>query len=152
MMLKEKRLSKLNIRPVDEKDVPALAVLAEEFMPGEASMEERISVLKEALKNPDYVLLVAELNGETAGFIDQWIIYDFAHDAKLSFIQNLYVASKHRRKGIGNNLLQKIIESAKKNDVAEIHVVTEFENQAAIKLYKKQGLVKESLQLEMEFK
>ena len=125
-------------------------MLAEEFMPQEATGEKRKEILRHILKNPDYELLVAELDGKIAGFIDQWIIHDFAHGAKLSYIQNLYVTSKHRRKGVGSRLLREIMKSAKKKGVLEIHVVTEFGNRSAINLYRKYGLVRQSLQLERE--
>ena len=127
-------------------------MLAEEFMPEEATGGKRIEILRKALRNPDYELLVAEVEGEIAGFVDQWVIHDFAHGAKLSYIQNLYVTSKHRGKGVGSKLLEEIIKSAKNKGVLEIHVVTEFENKSAISLYRKHGLVKASLQLEREFK
>jgi ribosomal protein S18 acetylase RimI-like enzyme len=129
-----------------------LLMLAEEFMPEEATREKRADALRNAPKNPKYELLVAELDGETIGFVDQWIIPDFAHGAKLSYLQNLYIVSKHRRKEIGGRLLQEILRSAETEDVLEVHVVTEFENEPAINLYKKHGLVKESLQLEKEFR
>ena len=144
-------MSNLWVRRADESDIPILSMLAEEFMPQEATREKRKEILRHILKNPDYELLVAELDGKIAGFIDQWIIHDFAHGAKLSYIQNLYVTSKHRRKGVGSRLLGEIMKSAKKKGVLEIHVVTEFGNRSAINLYRKYGLVRESLQLEREF-
>lgn len=144
-------MSNLWVRRADESDIPILSMLAEEFMPQEATREKRKEILRHILKNPDYELLVAELEGKIAGFIDQWIIHDFAHGAKLSYLQNLYVTSKHRRKGIGSRLLGEIMKSAKKKGVLEIHVVTEFGNRSAINLYRKYGLVRESLQLEREF-
>ena len=145
-------MSNLWVRRADESDIPILSMLAEEFMPQEATKEKRKEILRHILKNPDYELLVAELDGKIAGFIDQWIIHDFAHGAKLSYIQNLYVTSKHRRKGVGSRLLGEIMKSAKKKGVLEIHVVTEFGNKSAINLYRKYGLVRESLQLEREFR
>jgi len=144
-------LSNLWVRRADESDIPILSMLAEEFMPQEATREKRKEILRHILKNPDYELLVAELEGKIAGFIDQWIIHDFAHGAKLSYIQNLYVTSKHRRKGVGSRLLGEIMKSAKKKGVLEIHVVTEFGNRSTINLYRKYGLLRESLQLEREF-
>jgi ribosomal protein S18 acetylase RimI-like enzyme len=145
-------LSNLKIRRADESDMPLLLMLAEQFMSEvEATREKRMEILRKALRNPDYELVVAELNGATVGFIDQWIIHDFAHGAKLSYIQNLYITSKHRREGIGSRLLEEIIRSAEKKGVLEIHVVTEFENKPAISLYRKHGFVEESLQLEREF-
>ncbi|MDH5779999.1 MAG: GNAT family N-acetyltransferase [Candidatus Bathyarchaeota archaeon] len=144
-------MSNLWVRRADESDIPILSMLAEEFMPQEATREKRKEILRHILKNPDYELLVAELEGKIAGFIDQWIIHDFAHGAKLSYIQNLYVTSKHRRKGVGSRLLGEIMKSAKKKGVLEIHVVTEFGNRSTINLYRKYGLLRESLQLEREF-
>ena len=144
-------MSSFRVRRANEGDITVLSVLAEEFMPEEATGEKRIDILRKALKNPDYEVLVAEVEGEIAGFVDQWIIHDFAHGAKLSYIQNLYVTSKHRRKGFGSKLLEGIIKSARNKGALEIHVVTEFENKSAINLYRKHGLVKESLQLEREF-
>lgn len=144
-------LSNFRIRRADESDISMLLTLAEEFMPEEATREKRMEILRKALKDPDYELLVAEVDGEIAGFIDQWVIQDFAHGAKLSYIQNLYVIQKHRRKGVGSRLIQEITRSAKNKGASEIHVVTEFENKPAINLYRKHGLVKRSLQLEREF-
>jgi len=146
-------LGNLKIRRADESDIPVLLTLAEEFMSEvETTREKRMKILRKALKNSDYELAVAELDGETVGFVDQWIIHDFAHGAKLSYIQNLYITSTHRRTGIGSRLLEEIIRSAENKGVLEIHVVTEFENKAAIGLYRKHGFVEESLQLEREFK
>lgn len=144
-------MSSFRVRRANERDITVLSVLADEFMPEEAIGEKRIDILRKALKNPDYEVLVAEVEGEIAGFVDQWVIHDFAHGAKLSYIENLYVTSKHRGKGFGSKLLEEIIKSAKNKGVLEIHVVTEFENKPAINLYRKHGLVKESLQLEREF-
>lgn len=140
------------IRFANEKDLLSLAILAEEFMPKEADDTKRVNVLKQALRNPDYEVLVAELDGEIVGFIDQWVMQDFTHGAKHSYIHNLYVSSKHRRKGVASKLLREAMKNAKNRGVSEIHVTTRFDNKLAIKLYKKHGLVKEHLQLEKEFK
>ncbi|UCE43904.1 MAG: GNAT family N-acetyltransferase [Candidatus Bathyarchaeota archaeon] len=143
-------MSSLRVRKANKSDISVLLVLAEELMPQEAVREKRADTLRRALKNPDYELLVAEVEGGTAGFIDQWIIHDFTHGAKLSCIQNFYVISKHRGKGIGSKLLEEIIRRAEIRGVLEIHVVTEFENERAIDLYRKHGFLTESLQLERE--
>jgi ribosomal protein S18 acetylase RimI-like enzyme len=144
-------MSNFEIRRADKSDVSKLMSLAEEFMHGTATYEERLSILENALRDPDYELWTTKVNGEIVGFIDLWIIHDFCHGGKLSYIQNLYVTPKYRRLGIGSQLLQKIIERAKERGALEIHVVTKFDNKRAIQLYKKHGLTKESLQLEKEF-
>jgi len=85
----------IKTRPANEEDLQSVLVLAKEFMSGEADNEKRVDVLKQVLRNPNYELLVAELGEEIVGFIDHWIIYDFVHGARLSYIHNLYVSSKH---------------------------------------------------------
>ena len=102
------------------------------------------------MKNPDYELLVAEFNGGIVGFIDRWDIYDLAEGAILSSVENLYVIPQFRKRGVGGELLQKIVESAKSKGAREIHVTTRLGNKHAIELYKKHGFVKRNLQLEME--
>ena len=145
-------LKTIKIRSANEKDLQSLTVLAEQFKPGEVDNKKRIDVLKQALGNPNYELLVAELGKEIVGFIDQWIIYDFVHGARLSYIPNLYVRSKERKKGVATKLLHEVMKSAENMGVLEIHVTTRFDNKPAVNLYKKHGLVKELLALEKEFK
>ena len=145
-------MKSIKVRSANEKDLQSLVILAEEFIPGETDNRKRIAVLKQALRNPNYELLVAELEEEIVGFIDQWIMHDFTHGAKLSYIHSLYVSSEHRRKGVASNLLQEAMKNARNMEVSEIHITTRFDNKPAINLYRKHGLVKEHLQLEKEFR
>jgi len=143
-------LKDLRIRPADENDVPTLVTLAEKLMPKMASTRKRMSMLRRAMRSPDYELLVAELNGEIVGFIDRWDVYDLAEGAILSSVGNLYVIPRLRRRGVGGELLRKIVKSAKRKGTREIHVTTRLNNKPAIDLYEKHGFVKRNLQLEME--
>ena len=145
-------MKSIKVRPADEKDLRSLVIPAEEFIPGEADNGKRIDVLKQALRDPNYELLDAELEGEVVGFIDQWVIHDFTHGAKLSYIHNLYVSSEYRRRGVASKLLQEVIKNARNMGVSEIHITTRFDNKPAINLYRKHGLVREHLQLEKEFR
>ncbi len=142
----------LRIRFANERDFPRLISLAEEFLPEEVDNEKRMNALKQALRNRGYQLLVADLDGEIVGFVDQWFIDDFTHGAKLSYIQSLFVRSQHRRKGVANKLLQETIRNAKNRGVLEIHISAEIDNKTAISLYKKHGFTKEHIELEREFK
>jgi len=118
-------------------------------MPREADAERRVDVLRHNLGNPDYELLVAETEGRIVGFIDHWVIQDFVHGRKLSYIQNFYVTPQDRGKGVGGELLQETMRRAEAKGATEVHVSTEFGNKPAIDMYKKHGFVKEHLQLEM---
>jgi len=144
-------VNSIKVRSADEKDFRRLVIIAEEFIPGEAENYKRIEVLKQALRNPNYELLVAELEGEVVGFIDQWVIHDFVHGAKLGYVHSLYVSPEHRKKGIASKLLQEAMKNARDMGVSEIHITTRFDNKPAINLYRKHGLVRKHLQLEKEF-
>ena len=138
------------MRPAKERDIERLVRLAEEFMAGEGPRETRLQILKENLRRPDYMLLVAESGSGVIGFVDLWIIDDFVHGSKLGYIQNLYVAPAHRRRGVAASLLTELIELSRERRVAEIHVITDPDNVAAVKLYRRCGFVKEWLALEKE--
>lgn len=138
------------IRKASKSDISALLMLAEEFMPKEASIESRTAALNDALASSRYELFVADSDRQIIGFIDHWITSDFTHGGKSSFIHNLYVDPGFRRMRVASRLLQRVIESSIKKDVIEIHVATEFDNKPAIALYKGHGLTNEALQLERE--
>jgi len=140
----------VEVRPAEERDIEWLVRLAEEFMAGGVPRETRLRILKENLRRSDYVLLVAESGSETIGFVDLWIIEDFVHGSKLGYIQNLYVTPTYRRRGIATSLLTELIKLSRERKVCEIHVVTEPNNVAAVRLYKRCGFIKEWLALEKE--
>ena len=71
-------MSIVKIRRADEDDVSGLMLLAKEFMRGAATDEERLSILKSSLRDPDYELWIAEIGGNIVGFIDLWTIRDFS--------------------------------------------------------------------------
>lgn len=145
-------MNELNVDGAKARDIPGLVKLAEEFMPEEGTVKQRMKMLKQALANPNYENIVADLSGTTVGFIDIWYLPDLSHAAPLGYIQTLFVAETHRGKGIGSQLLEEAIDHAKKRGVKELHVSTSFDNKQAIRLYKKHGFIGENMQLEMEFK
>lgn len=63
-------------------------------------------------------------------------------------IIDLFVHYDYRGKGVGSMLLRAMIEHAKAEDIAELHVSTEWDNTKARKLYGKYGFTEEQLLLE----
>lgn len=85
--------------------------------------EERLSILKSSLKDSDYELWVAEADGEIVGFIDLWIIHDFCHGGKLSYVQNLHISQKIEDWALEENFYKNYRKS-KRKEAFEIHGVT----------------------------
>ncbi len=81
-------------------------------------------------RKKSYKLVSNDKNGDILGIIDLLI------DNNIAYITNLIVSSKHRRKGVGKDLIQSVEKIAKKNNYTKITFETE-ENWTAPKFYKK---------------
>ena len=138
----------LKIRRADLSDFNQINSLCEELLG--SCVGNREEMFRKALKNKDYLCLVAEISKEIVGFIDLWAFPDIAHGAYLAQIQNFVVTEKMRGKGIGTKLLEEIIKVFREKKYHELHVWTEKENEEAIRLYKKLGIKNERVLLEME--
>ena len=107
-------------------------------------------MLKKSLQDHSCTVYVAEVAEKIVGFIEMRVFPDFAEGMPIAIIQNLIVKEDYRKLGIGSKLIQKANETAEKQNVAEIHVWTEFNNQQAIDFYTKHGFKKKALLLEKE--
>ncbi|MFQ6076315.1 MAG: GNAT family N-acetyltransferase [Candidatus Bathyarchaeia archaeon] len=141
----------MTVRSAGESDVAALLRLAEELIPGEAEPKQRECLLRSCIDDAKHDLYVAELEGRVIGFLDLWTFPDFVHGGVLTIIQNLVVDGAFRGRGVGDLLVRRAVRRAGERGALELHVWTEFDNKAAIRLYKKHGLTGESLLLEREF-
>jgi ribosomal protein S18 acetylase RimI-like enzyme len=138
----------LRIHRAKLSDLYQINSLCEELLG--SSVGSREEMFRKALKNKDYLCLVAEIGREVVGFIDLWAFPDVAHGAHLAQIQNFVVTKKMRGKGIGTKLLEEIIKIFRDKKYHELHVWAEKENEEAIRLYKKLGIKNECILLEME--
>lgn len=89
--------------------------------------------LKAELANKNSHYIVAKLNGEILGFAGIWKSVDDIH------ITDIVVKKSYRRNGIGNLLLQKLIELTKKLNYTELTLEVNANNEIAKKLYLKFG-------------
>ena len=94
------------------------------------------NILEGELKNDNSLYFVAKNKNEILGFIGITKNIDFVE------ILNVVVKKDFRNKGIGNQLLQKIIEVAKEMKMQEIYLEVNEKNENAIKLYEKNNFKK----------
>ena len=94
------------------------------------------NILEGELKNDNSLYFVAKNKNEILGFIGITKNIDFVE------ILNVVVKKDFRNKGIGNQLLQKIIEVAKEMKMHEIYLEVNEKNDNAIKLYEKNNFKK----------
>ena len=85
------------------------------------------------LENDSAFVIVAEYEGEFAGYADIWTVLDEAD------LNSIAVRVDFRRKGIGDAIMLTMTEMLSANGVATINLEVRVSNIPAIKLYKKYG-------------
>lgn len=87
----------------------------------------------DTLKNKDTLYLVAEENGEIIGYLGLWQSFEEAD------ITNVAVKKTARRKGTATALLEEAGRKAKLRGITALTLEVRKSNEAAIRLYEKQG-------------
>ncbi len=118
------------IRKMTRDDIPAVAAIeAANF--SQPWSEELFS---RELENPQAVILVADIEGEVAGFADMRIICGEC------YINNIAVSGRFRHRGIGEALMKGLESAASGAEFITLEV--RQSNERAIALYRKRGFVK----------
>lgn len=74
-------------------------------------------------------------DGEPVGYVILTFVFSFEYKGRIAFLDELYIASSQRGKGIGKRALDFITEQAKMNSVKIIYLEVEGHNTVAQKLY-----------------
>ena len=93
----------------------------------------------ESMARRDTVFLVALVSEEVAGYLGCYCI------AGAGEITNVAVKKSFRRQGIGGMLLQKLFEEGVTFDTQEFFLEVRESNEPAIRLYSRQGFIKEGI-------
>ena len=93
----------------------------------------------EFINNPYTKVLVFIDNGKIIGFIHINEIYDRYE------INNIYVLTESRNKGIASQLMEEVIKLGKDTGIINITLEVRKDNESAIKLYKKYGFVEKAI-------
>lgn len=112
------------------EDLEAVMAIEEQSFPTPWS---RGAYQRELTENPYAVYLVAECQGEVAGYIGCWILIDEAH------ITNVAVHPQFRRLGIGGRLLGAVLTEAAVRGSRRATLEVRPSNFGAQTLYQKYG-------------
>lgn len=120
----------MNILPMEERHIPALAMLEKSCF--SAPWSE--AALREELQNPCALFLVAEnRDGVVQGYIGCQTVLDEG------YIANVAVLPDCRRKGIGRQLLAALTVWARENALTFLTLEVRVSNLSAISLYRRTG-------------
>lgn len=123
------------IRKMISEDAAVVAAIEKEvFSLPWSEQSFRDAALKEA-----NIYLVAELDGEVAGYAGAWGVFGEAD------ITNVCVAPKYRKMGIADKLLNELLDIGRENNIDVFFLEVRESNQPAISLYEKNGFRKISI-------
>lgn len=100
------------------------------------------------LNNPGAFCLIAEDAGNTVGYITAAPKVDIYRKSKILELENMGVVPKYRSKGIGAEMVQKLLSLSKEKGFQKIYVSAYFDNAKTIEFYKKNGFREIDLGLE----
>jgi glucosamine-phosphate N-acetyltransferase len=79
--------------------------------------EKAENILKKIISNPNHYVYVAILDGRVVGSTSMIIEPKFIHDGgNVAHIEDVVVSKEHQRKGIGEMLINSLLELAKENN------------------------------------
>lgn len=88
------------------------------------------------IDNPSALPLLGKLNNKVVGYVCLWMVLDEIQISNIAVIPDL------RRKGIGEKMIEKILNIAETKDFKRITLDVRISNQPAISLYEKFGFQK----------
>jgi GNAT superfamily N-acetyltransferase len=139
----------VRLRDATRDDVPAIvAMLADDTLgasrevttePLPASYYAAFDALD---RDPNNRLLIAEINGEIVGTLQITFIYGLSRQgAKRALIEAVRVASLHRGKGIGEQIILEAVAMAHRERCAMVQLTTDKRRKDAHRFYERLGFV-----------
>jgi GNAT superfamily N-acetyltransferase len=99
--------------------------------------------LRERLANNEAIVFMAEIEGEAMGFTQLYTSFSSVSMQPIYILNDLYVEAAHRKKGIGEALLNRAKELCRESGFKGLALETEIDNPAQ-KLYERLGWEKDS--------
>ena len=105
-----------------------------------------MTVFHRGLADDRSIYFSAELDGAVIGFCSLIIRNSLWQENHIGYICELVVDKSFRCKGIGSELMEKAMDSAKKSGCKRIELDSEYDNIKAHTFYEKLGLEKRAYQ------
>ena len=136
----------MHIDKASPADIPALSELLsalfaqeEEFAPNPAAQAQGLAQI---IQNPEVgVVLVARHGGQVLGMVGLLFTVSTALGGRVALLEDLVVSAEARNAGLGAELLAQAIAVARVQGCKRITLLTDRANEAAQRLYRKQGFV-----------
>jgi len=97
------------------------------------------AIFNENIVNPNNLYLLAENENEQLGFISFHTQNLLHHCGRVGEIQEFFIDKNHRGKGIGRQLIEKIIQFSDQNNLKSIEVTTNRRRVENVLIYENLG-------------
>lgn len=128
-------MSEITIRPCTMRDLNDIRRLSAEELGYDYPLDKTEEKLCAALSSRSDLILIAEAEGEVAGYIHA-CDYDVLYAPHMKNIMGIAVFSKFRRRGAGKALLSAVEQWAKETGAVGVRLVSGEERTAAHEFYK----------------
>jgi len=138
-------MTKLEIRKAVEADIPSLLPLMRELAEFEKYAKD-FAITEDVLREqgfrrspPDFNCLIAEEGSSLVGFLVYYFV-PFTYRAKPNLIvKELYIADRHRSRGIGKQLMKAVAKEAQRSGCGLIKWWVAKWNARGMEFYKRLG-------------
>ncbi|HNX56028.1 MAG TPA: GNAT family N-acetyltransferase [Prolixibacteraceae bacterium] len=102
-------------------------------------IKQRIG-LELIILNPEIgEILVMKIDGKVLGMVSLLYSISTALGGKVATLEDMVIAEEFRRKGLGAELLKEAVSFARKRGCLRLTLLTDFNNDTAIKFYERAG-------------
>lgn len=134
-----------HVRRAELRDLDILVELMADFYAESATPfeTERATCAFEILLQ-DYNLgsaFIIERNNTIAGYAVITVGFSMEHYGHNAFLDDLYIRSDHRDKGLGRSAMEFILKECRRRDILALHLEVARDNIAAKKLYRSFGFI-----------
>ena len=134
----------ITIRDAVVEDVPAILEMLSESA-CDQGFEDEVGITASDLisdgfgRNPKFLCVVAELDGQIAGMALFFFVYSTWGSKTVLYLEDLYVRRNVRKMGVARSLLKHLARVATEKGCARIQWLVHAENLTAIQFYESIG-------------
>jgi len=137
----------IEIRKAETNDFVQVYSLIKEFATFINTPGKVMTTPSQMISDKDYVhCFIAVDNDKIIGFAT-WFIAYYSWTGKTTYLDDLYVKENYRGLGIGNKLLDKVIDTAKNENCKKLRWQVSNWNTKAIEFYKKRGATVDAVEI-----
>ncbi len=107
-------------------------------------------MIKEKIFSSNYYKFEYILEGRIIGRAFLFLIYNDLHTKPYGLLEDVFVEEKHRGKGIGKELVKRVIEKAKELGCYKLIATSRFERENVHQLYENLGFKKWGYEFRMD--